>query len=136
MKISYSIATGVWGKFVVVATLVLCVFALEGRSATPTDSGPDVARSKYEPLGGAKNLARRRQNKMRTVNLSTPEMKANFEPSQTLTLLDVEDAALPGCCMWVRLRARLDNRVEHRDTGSISNPLLFYRANRWMKLPN
>ena len=51
-------------------------------------------------------------------------------------LREVDVVTVVGCCMWVRLRARLDNRVEHRDTGSISNPLLFYRANRWMKLPN
>ena len=38
------------------------------------------------------NLARIRQNRMRTVNLSSPELEGGLEPGETLTLLDVAGA--------------------------------------------
>jgi len=98
MKIRYSIVNGVYRKFVAGTALTLCVFALVGCSTVPANSGSDVASGKYEPNGGVMNLTKLRQNKMRTVNLSSPELRANpemsgkFEPGQTLTLLDVEGA--------------------------------------------
>jgi len=92
VKIRCSIAMGVCRKSLTVMTLALCVLAIVGCSTMPKKPRADVVCKKNEPIGGVENLARLRQNKMRTVNLSTPEMKANFEPGQTLTLLDVEGA--------------------------------------------